>query len=252
MGELGTHLNSLQVYLRDGVTWSRLKMISTHGQDVGGLALMSFGSASYHEFFKQAPPTMIDERPECTVMFLKWLLPRQFVLRKLVERDLSTRSLKMYQARDAIATLSSEEACVLRHVHYVLLKKSLFLFYWIEGHPYIAEHTSMDALVERAVNIIKDTKVDEYILEYMGCTMEDLRTQAGWDETTEMHWVETVVHSITDLPREQRGQYLEVCMDCFRMLSLKMCAHLQLTLKQIVDRSCPLWRVPHNELYHLF
>ena len=77
MKQDGKDINSCNVYLRDGVTWSRLKLIASQAPAVGGLGLMTYGSTQYHQFFSSAPPAMIDERPECTALFLKWLLPRQ-------------------------------------------------------------------------------------------------------------------------------------------------------------------------------
>ena len=64
-----------------------LGSIATQSADMGGLALMRHASDQYQRTFSQAPPKLIDERPECVKFFLEWLIPRQDVLRKCVAQD---------------------------------------------------------------------------------------------------------------------------------------------------------------------
>ena len=122
---------------------------------VGGLALMSFARSRYKHFFSKAPPVMIDEPPDCTAQFLKWLLPKHKDLAQLTEHDLKSRDLKKIQARDALRTLQSERACMVRHIFFVLLKKSLYLYYYIEKHQTIADNTNFEDLVNKNLNMLK-------------------------------------------------------------------------------------------------
>jgi hypothetical protein len=76
MGTHGEHLHSLNTYLRDSTTWTRMQALATQHPDQGGLGLMVDCSPAFFELFRQSPPALIDERPECVLVFLEWLLPR--------------------------------------------------------------------------------------------------------------------------------------------------------------------------------
>ena len=99
------------------------------------------------------------------------------------------------------------------------------------------EDTNFDDLVKRALNIILSTRVDEYVLQYLGVTMEELEAQAGWKDETRLHWVETVVFTMSDIQPDERNEWLSVCFDSFRAVAGRMASHLQLTAGQIMDRT---------------
>ena len=86
------------------------------------------GSPEYATFSKIRPPKIIDDRPETDFEFLRWLLPRQRLLGKLVAHDLATRSIKMQQAGRACTTLNDPGDAFLRHVDAALIKCGLHLY----------------------------------------------------------------------------------------------------------------------------
>ena len=114
------------VYLRDGVTWRRLGAIAVQSVAQGGLGLFRDGSREYKKIFGTSPPRLIDQRPECTVDFIAWLLPKQSVLAQCAAVDLQQRDLNFPQVALALQTLSNRKECVLRHLDAILLKKSLY------------------------------------------------------------------------------------------------------------------------------
>ena len=80
---MGAHykdLTSLNVYLFDGLTLSKLQTIATASIAHGGLALFPYGGRAYARVFGTLPPKMHEERPETVMNFITWLLPRQAVL----------------------------------------------------------------------------------------------------------------------------------------------------------------------------
>ena len=66
---------AINTYLRDGVTWTRLKSLAMQTTREGGAGLR-MSVRSIEEFFGKAPVQLIPDRPECMVLFLSWLLPR--------------------------------------------------------------------------------------------------------------------------------------------------------------------------------
>ena len=69
--------DAICVYLRDGVTWPRLRAIATTSRAQGGLGLLRETSGAARDVFGRAPPSIIEDRPETTALFILWLLPRR-------------------------------------------------------------------------------------------------------------------------------------------------------------------------------
>ena len=132
MGKPHTELASISTYLRDGITWPRLQTLATRPIAAGGLGIMTEGTVQFKLIFNTQPPRLIDGRPEVTYYFLRWLIPKQDVLVKLVKHDLATRGLKMKQAAATLLTLQSRMQTVLRSIDVVMYHKGLFLFHYIK------------------------------------------------------------------------------------------------------------------------
>ena len=146
----------------------------------GGLALMADGGVEYSWMFGVSPPKSLDERPETTAELLKWLLPREKHLAELIAKDLETRDLRGTTAARALATLSNRKEQVFRRISYALLKKALYLFYYIEGKQRIALHDEFTALIDRAAQNITNITIDDQVLEHIGTTREEM-TECGLD-----------------------------------------------------------------------
>ena len=111
-------------YLRDGITWSRLESIATQPEEQGGLGMMEPQSHEARTFFETAPPSLIEDRPECVVVFLKWLLPRHKRLAKLAARDLEQRDLEIRAAPIALTSLRETTHFLRRHVDMIMVSKA--------------------------------------------------------------------------------------------------------------------------------
>ena len=190
MGREDDTLTSINTYLLDGITWSRLQQIATMPLAAGGLNLFQASSLAFKSVFSPSPPKMMEDRPECTAMFLEWLLPKQQTLATLINKDLSQRDLIKKSSKIAQRSLNSRQESILRYIDYVLLKKSLFLFYYIKDKLRIAEHTTFGALIERAMNIITSASIDDRILSLLRVTRERLN---GMNFSGTAHWVENSI-----------------------------------------------------------
>ena len=69
----GLDHKALCAYLVDGITWSRLQDIAVLGPDKGGLGLFREGSSACKQTFVPAPATIITNRPETDLLFLRRL-----------------------------------------------------------------------------------------------------------------------------------------------------------------------------------
>ena len=50
-------------------------------------------SAQHVRVFGCSPPTVVQDRPEIDLDFLRWLAPREEMLRQCIERDMTRRHL---------------------------------------------------------------------------------------------------------------------------------------------------------------
>ena len=149
MGLHHKHLKALNTYLFDGITYSRLQALATASAADGGLALMRDGSRAFKTLFVPMPPKMIDLRPEDTMEFLRWLIPREKVLAKLVQRDCETRDLSRTSANLGRDTLQKRSDALKRPIDAVLLHRCL--------------HISVRKLVPRSVNTDRSKNASGYM-----------------------------------------------------------------------------------------
>ena len=92
LGSVYVSTITLNNYLRDGVTWSRLASIAVQDPDHDGLGLFAEGSQEFAHVFGSSPPRLSDERPQATLDFYKWLIDRIPVLRLLIRADMRMRT----------------------------------------------------------------------------------------------------------------------------------------------------------------
>ncbi len=62
--ECQEQVQKLLNYLRDGGTWLRLQAIAVQPLHDGGLALTTESSVTVKKMFANAPPTILDGRPD--------------------------------------------------------------------------------------------------------------------------------------------------------------------------------------------
>ena len=61
----------LSNYFHEGITWTRLQEVAVLSIDRGGLGIMVRSSAAFQRIFNQAPPNIIEDRPETDMLFLR-------------------------------------------------------------------------------------------------------------------------------------------------------------------------------------
>jgi hypothetical protein len=76
-----------------GVTWNRRQVIAVSRPDQGGLHLFDRDSAAHAAFMRPSPPSVVEDRPESDYEFLRWLMPRQHHLARLINVDTQQRNL---------------------------------------------------------------------------------------------------------------------------------------------------------------
>lgn len=240
LGYLHDATNSVCVYLRDGTTWPRLKAIATMDANLGGLNWFREGSRAYHSLFGIQPPNIIEDRPETFAQFVKWLLPRQRLLAQLTNHDLASRTLEMKSASIAMTTLNCLDHCTQRHVLYVMLEKSLYLYYYIKEKRYISEHDDFTELMDRAAHIITSLELDARTMDILGVTETDV-TGLGLGDRVKMNWVEFCVNlnclEMFDNDHDRVDAMVCKCVKIHQLISVRMATHLSLTARTINNAS---------------
>ena len=222
---------ALNTYLRQQITWSRLQAIAVQPKSSGGLGLFTATSAECRRVFGHAPPKLIDERPEATLDYNLWLVERQDVLTPLVAHDLASRSLEGTWGKDGLETLESLRDNICRRIDIVLMKKSLFLFYWTKGINYISEQYAFADLVTRTVDQLLSTRLTDDVLEVLGLTREELVGIGVVDDTT-THWIEVAV-SLCVNDMSGIHAWLPMAMEYHRDVSVAMASHVRATAENI-------------------
>ena len=228
----GSHTVALNSYLRQGVTWSRLASIAVQPIAAGGLGLFTEGSRDFKAIFRSQPPRLIDERPEATVLWYEWLIPKQNVLAKLIACDLRSRNLQGTDGARGLKTLQTTRDCLCRSIDLVLMKKSMFLFYYVKKKLYIAENTSFDALVKRAVDQLTSTRVTDDVAATLEFSVDELAA-IGLHNETECHWVEVIVCTHPGMSRAECDQWLPDMMNYHQTVCLSMASHLRATAENM-------------------
>ena len=85
---LCTYLNSAK-----STTWWHLQCIAVHPPEDGGLGLFREGSREFREIFSAMLGTIVEERLESVMNFLRFLRGGEAALAALAAKDVATRSL---------------------------------------------------------------------------------------------------------------------------------------------------------------
>ena len=169
MGEVYKRTIALNSYLRDGVTWSRLAAIAVQDPEENGLGLFIEGSQAFADVFSSSPPRLIDERPQATLDFYRWLVKREPVLRRLISHDMRLRGLGGSDAQQALATITSNEDWARRRVDVVLFQKAMYMFLLMKKHCHtVAADLSFEELIDNASDIVTSTECTDEVLDILG------------------------------------------------------------------------------------
>ena len=240
LGDDHRKTKAIASYLHEGGTWNRFKAIAVTPLDDGGLGLFRDASPEYAMVFGTGSPTNIDERPDTTCAVLQWVNERHVVLAKLAAHDITTRNMAGSYNNLARESLTSKTDHVTRRITYVILKKCLFMYYYIEGKEHVARHVGMDELFERAGQIIVSTKPDHHVLGFLGLTAPELRA-AGM--TSQTHWAEVAVRTAEGLTDAEKDGLLAPVIALCDKLVLRAHSHLLLTSKNVLRSTWSAARV---------
>ena len=150
-------------------------------------------------------------------------------MRRLVEKDHEQRNLRDRTFIAALETLKSDRERVLRRIAYVLLKKSLFLIYYIESKKSIVDTGDVfTELVQRASDIISSLRADERTLTLLGITPELVAAEGLVYDGT-LNWVEMTVMCADGMTDALADALMADCLKFHHLVSMKMQTHLELT-----------------------
>ncbi len=220
-----TKTNALCTYVHDGISWSRLKCIACQSVEEGGLALVVEGTEQWQTLFGVDPPKIMDNRPECTLAFLEWVIHKQECLAQLIVHDFRTRDLKEHPLVEKTITDAKENA--LRWIDAVMYRKSLYLYYFAKSKEYITMDRTFEELADKAEKILWGVKVDEDVLQVVRLTWTDLDS-LGWRPQVELSWVELC--ALLALGKDVAADMLEE-LDAYRFqVACTMAAYVKGTL----------------------
>ena len=92
------------------------------------------------------------------------------------------------------------ESCVVGLLCFkpALVKKGLYLYFWVKTNMYIAQKDTFNELIARASSIITTLRVDDNFLETSGLTREGIAL-AGIHADDAMEWVELALRTAIDV-----------------------------------------------------
>ena len=220
MGETMTSTNSLCVYLREGITWTRLKAVATQPLEHGGLNIMAEGDAEYVRFFSRAPPNILEDRPETASEFLKWL----------VAHDVDQRSLRSPSSRTAVETLGQRDDFLKRRLCQVVIEKGLFMYYYCKEHTHIAFKTTFADLIGRASTIVTSLAADDDFFRSFYLTRDEVLARGITQHQLDtMNWVELVMRTADGMTDAEFTNTVDAMLRFQSLVAFKMASHMQLT-----------------------
>ena len=207
-------------YLREGITWARLRDIAVKGRGDGGLSLMRDGSAECKRVFGTSPGPTLEGRPETDLNALRALFGREHALHLCARQDLTQRTTLETSKVDAVASLGSIERRLFRAILMEILERCMFLARWNSKHNHVAEEIAWEDLVKNAVQNILNRDVDPLTLKRLGF---------GGDRTPDP-LPRTWIHLLTEeiVGGDQLPEYIEKALRFHRQVSAKAAAHLAL------------------------
>ena len=155
-------------YLREGITWTRLRGIAVRSRADGGLALFADGSPECKRIFGVKPDSTIEGRPDTDLHALQVLFDREQTLYQCARKDLTQRVSLDAAKVDAVAALGNIERRLFRAILMEILDRCMFLAMWNSKQNHVAKHTSWGALVKTTTEHILNREVSPSALKRFG------------------------------------------------------------------------------------
>ena len=159
-----TYLNSAQ-----STTWFQLKALAVLPREDGGLGLLTEGSKEYLAIFDEMPGTIVEDRPESVMNFLRFLRNKERVLAPCAAVDVVNRDLKA-GALTASAALADVAGRVKRSIMAELLYRGLHLARYGNVRENLASDSRLEDLISEASAAILDVEITEGVLERFGAS----------------------------------------------------------------------------------
>ena len=210
-----TYLNSAK-----STTWWQMQCIAVHPLADGGLGLFREGSREFRAVFSQMLGTIVEDRPESVMNFLRFLRGREKTLALCAAKDVVARDLKQgaYMAAEALANVAGR---VERSIMAELLHRSLHLERQGNLTRYIATSTRLSDLLDKACKVLFERAATSSPLERFGVTPPQM---PSWRART---WVEVAVR--LEYPDEAEFQRHLPQLNAFHLrVAGRMEAHLKL------------------------
>lgn len=141
----------------------------------------------------------------------------------------------MKQATSAKACINRKGDWVKFKIAFVLLKKALFLYYFIKEKGTIALHADFTELMARATSIITSKRMDVHVAKWIRMTPEELAYGLIRDGS-ECTWVELALMTVPTFGQTDVQEHLQSALDMHMLVAGRMATHLQLSAQNI-DRT---------------
>ena len=189
----------------------------------------------HRQYFGQAPPKIIDGRPESDCKFLMWLRGKEHIMHPLASRDTVDRDL-VGGTTEAIAILGDLRGRMRRSIAGEVLHRTLFLYYWVRAHRNIAQDSSFDDLSKRATEVLLDTGLGtsigdgngDNVIGRLGTSLNEM-TAKRWNPKS---WIELAVLLVYDDARTAQRELVHG-MELHTKLSTRGAAHLALVMQNV-------------------
>lgn len=228
-------LKAISSYLHESGTWNRMKAISVLPVESGGIAMFIDGSIPYSDFFSKAPPKNMDERPDTSAALLEWLMDRSYQLSRLCKADSESRKLAGQQNLLAIASLADTTDIIFRRVAYIAIKKSMYMYYYVQSHENVSMSTSWEDLVSRAKNILTSPLLTAEVMKMLKLEPADI--DAAFGHGADVHWIQAAVQFTPGVSQLEKDSVLDKARQFVNKLIFRMQSHLHLVAANIYR--CP-------------
>ena len=121
---------NLAAYFVEGITWTRLRAISTQEPRDNGLGLFATSSKACKDVFSKSPAAIVKNRPETDLHFLQLLKGKEDIFHRLASKDLEQRTSLGPETKRAVLNFGDIELRIFRTIMSEILHRCLFLYFW--------------------------------------------------------------------------------------------------------------------------
>ena len=219
----GIEYKAMCAYLTEGITWTRLREIAVRAPVDGGLGLFSDGGRHCQLLFRTSPGSILCNRPETDLNFLRFLRGKEHLLHRLALKDLEQRPKLGAEAVAAVANLGDIKQRIKRAILTEILERCMFLAKWSGAHAKVATQMSWTDLLGKATGIILNLSVTPEFLQRFGSTSTAFESLHPAPKT----WVEFAVLQVLG-DQDLVDTHLHEALHFHRVVTDSAASHLAL------------------------